>query len=244
MRIRRIAATAVLLPVVALVPFVMPPGAAAQEATPTTRYSCEIVATASPMAGMEGMAMGTPAAKGGHDMAGQTVEFDQMYIDMMVPHHASIIAMAQAAQNRLTDERLQSIADTIISAQQAEIEELRDLRERWYGSPESMPMDEGMMGMMAEMMPDMGNMDQMATLMDAAAVVTAFCGADDPDLAFIDLTIPHHKMAIIASEAALEQAVHDEIQPIVARVIEDQQREVDELLEIRQELTGQATPAA
>jgi uncharacterized protein (DUF305 family) len=51
-------------------------------------------------------------------------------------------------------------------------------------------------------------------------------------------------MAIMASEAALEQTTHDEIQTIAKRVIQDQQREIDELNAIRQELTGAATPAA
>jgi len=47
----------------------------------------------------------------------------------------------------------------------------------------------------------------------------------------------------MASEAALELATHDEIRTIAERVIQDQQREIDELSAIRQELTGEATPA-
>jgi uncharacterized protein (DUF305 family) len=239
----RRAATAAIIPVLVFIPFIMPLGVGAQEATLTMTYSCETAMAASPRAGMDGMAMGTPATGEAHDMADQSVEFDQMYIDMMIPHHASIIALAQAAQDRLSDERLQTIAANIITAQQAENEELRGLREQWYGSPEPMPMDESMMGMMAEMMPGMGDMASMQMQMDPEALVTTFCGAEDPDVAFIDLTIPHHEMAIRASEAALEQATHDEIRAIAERVIQDQQREIDELSAIRQELTGEATPA-
>jgi uncharacterized protein (DUF305 family) len=239
----RRAATAAIIPVLALIPFIMPTGVGAQETTPTMTYSCETAMAASPMAGMEGMAMGTPATGEAHDMAGQSIEFDQLYIDMMIPHHASIIALAQAAQDRLSDERLQTIAGNIISAQQAENEELRELREQWYGSPEPMPMDESMMGMMAEMMPGMGDMGSMQMQMNPEVLVATFCSAQDPDVAFIDLTIPHHEMAIRASEAALEQATHDEIRAIAERVIQDQQREIDELSAIRQELAGEATPA-
>jgi len=247
MRITRIAATAALLPGLVLAAFIAPLGAAAQEATPSMTYRCETATTASPMAGMGsmgGMAMGTPAAEGDHDMAGQTVAFDQLYIDMMIPHHQSIIALAQAAQDRLSDERLQAIADTIVGAQQAEIAELQGYREQWYGSPESMPMDAGMMGMTTEQMPGMGDMDMMAMQMDPDALVSAFCAGEDPDLTFIELTIPHHEMAIMASEAALERATHDEIREVAERVVADQQREIDELRAIRQELTGEATPAA
>jgi uncharacterized protein (DUF305 family) len=129
MRISRIMTITTILPALTLVSCVTPLGASAQEATPTMTYSCDTVMAASPMAGTEGMAMGTPAAEGGHDMAGQDVEFDQLYIDMMIPHHQSIIALAQAAQERLTDERLQAMAENIITAQDAEITELCLLRE-------------------------------------------------------------------------------------------------------------------
>lgn len=241
MRITKSTAITAILPVFALMPAFTASSVAAQEGTPTMSYSCEMVA-ASPMAGMEGMTMGTPMAEDGHDMAGQSVEFDQLYIDMMLPHHESIIALAQAAQERLTDERLQAIADNIITSQSAENEELRSYREQWYGSAESMPMDESMMGMMTEMMPGMGDMAAMQ--MDPQALVAAFCAGDDPDLTFIDLVIPHHEMAIQSSEAALEQATHEELRAIAEQVIQDQQAEIDELEGIRAELTGDGTPAA
>lgn len=241
MRITKSTAITAILPVFALMPAFTASSVAAQEGTPTMSYSCEMVA-ASPMAGMEGMTMGTPTAEDGHDMAGQSVEFDQLYIDMMLPHHESIIALAQAAQERLTDERLQAIADNIITSQSAENEELRSYREQWYGSAESMPMDSSMMGMMTEMMPSMGDMAAMQ--MDPQALVAAFCAGDDSDLTFIDLVIPHHEMAIQSSEAALEQATHEELRAIAEQVIQDQQAEIDELEGIRAELTGDGTPAA
>src|SRR4030095_4248725 len=141
----------------------------------------------------------------------QHVEFDQLYIDMMVPHHESIIALAQVAQDRLTDERLKATAGKIVTEQTREIEQLRGYRDMFYGEPRPMPMDEQTMTMMMEQMPSMGDMASMQLLMDPNALVAAFCSADDPDLAFIDLVIPHHEMAILASEAALDQATHEEI---------------------------------
>lgn len=244
MRFTRTIAISATISVFTLLPFASAVSTVAQDATPTTRYSCESAAAASPMAGHGTMGMGTPAAEAGHGMAGESVEFDQLYIDMMIPHHGSIIALAQVAEDQLTDSRLQGIAEAIISAQQAENEELRGFREHWYGRPDSMPMDASMMDIMAEQMPGMGDMDAMMTQMDPQALVAEFCAADNPDLAFIDLTIPHHEMAITASEAALERATHEEIRTIAERVIADQQREIDELRVIRDELAGTATPAA
>ena len=238
------------------------PRSTAQDAAPTPDYTCEDFtgAMASPgaMMGsmpasgmpMDGMAMGTPMAGMGQ-MA--DMEFDQMYIDMMIPHHASIIAMAEAAQDRLTEERLREIASAIIDTQQPEIAELRGHRERFYGEAMPMPMDPaamqamhemmpGMAEVMDEMMPGMGAMmDGMAFQMDTAGQVAAICAADNPDLAFIDLVIPHHQMAIIASEAALERSVHSETRDFAQRVIAAQQHEIDVLTAIRQELNGAAT---
>jgi len=186
---------------------------AAQDATPTMTYSCDDAgagAMSGTPAAMAGMDMGTPMAEMDH----MAMELDQMYIDMMLPHHTSIIAMAQAALPRLEDERLQEIAQSIIESQSAESKELRGYREALYGEADPMPMDTGMMAAMDEMMPGMGDMDTMAMLMDPAALVAAFCAAENPDLAFIELTIPHHQMAIDASRAVLEQGAHPEIQEV------------------------------
>jgi uncharacterized protein (DUF305 family) len=136
------------------------------------------------------------------------------------------------------------MAGNIITAQSAENDELRGYREQWYGSAEPMPMDEAMTGMMTEMMPKMGDMASMQMQMDPQALIAAFCAGEDPDLTFIDLVIPHHEMAIQSSEAALDQATHEELRTIAERVIQDQQAEIDELETIRTELTGEGTPAA
>ena len=65
-----------------------------------------------------------------------------------------------------------------------------------------------------------------------------------PGWNIIDLTISHHQMAIMASQAAREQATHEEIRAVAERVIQDQQREIDELQMIRSERTGGGTPAS
>ena len=214
--------------------------ATAQEATPAVMYACDGAST--PTATTHDMPMvATPAA--GIDHA--AMEFDQMYIDMMIPHHESIIAMAQAALPRLQDERLREIAQAVIEEQGAEIAQLREYRESWYGDPNPVPfMDESMIEAMAQMMPGVGDMEAMGALMDAEALVAAFCMAENADLAFIDLTVPHHQMAITASEAALEQATHPEIRAVAQQVIDAQQREIAQLAEIRQDLAGTATPTA
>ncbi len=88
------------------------------------------------------------------------IPFDQAYIDTMIPHHESVIDLASAAHGVLEDERLVTIAESILDAQPAEIEELKDFRLDWYGSAEPEEMTEEMM------MVTMGDTGAMAACMD------------------------------------------------------------------------------
>ncbi|MGC4107986.1 MAG: DUF305 domain-containing protein [Thermomicrobiales bacterium] len=211
------------------------------EGTPTatgTPWSCDM------SAGMGSSMSSTPMAM---DESGSMhhgdYPFDQLYIDMMIPHHDSIIALAQAALPRLTDPRLIQMAENIIATQTEETTRMAAWREAWYGSATPDLSEHSMMAML-EAMP-VGTMDEMMHEMDAMTQVAAFCSATDPDLAFIDQTMPHHQMAIDVSQIALERAEHPEIKETAQVVIEAQQAEIDQLIAIRAELTSEstATPA-
>lgn len=212
----------------------------AAESTPQPKaIGCSVPSGTPEMSGHAGH--GTPMA-GTHD-----VEFDQMYIDMMMPHHQSIIALSEVALPLLEDQRLKDMAQDIIESQTAEQETMQKLRKEWYGSAESEPLDEEMM------MITMGHsscdehgmdMDEMMNIMDAEWNVETFLAAEDYDMAFIKQTIPHHQMAIDSSELALELAVHPELKEIAEDVIEAQQREMDTLETIMTEISGESTPAA
>jgi uncharacterized protein (DUF305 family) len=173
-------------------------------------------------------------------LAATAYDFDLVYIDMMLPHHESVVALAQAALPALTVPDLQMIATTIIETQTAERTELTGYREQFYGSPDPLPMD-AIMPAMAALMPEahdlmMMDMDQM----DASALVASFCtqtaGAAPgaADRVFIDLVIPHHESAIAASRPALTDAIHPEIRAFAQRVIDGQQAEIDQMTRIRE----------
>ena len=193
--------------------------------------------------------IGTPVAASHDDMAmdhgdmDMDVAFDQLYIDMMLPHHGSIIALAEAALPSLTDPRLIALAEDIITNQTAEQATLQGYREAWFGAAEP-DLSEHSMMLMLDAMP-VGTMDEMMHEMDAATQVATFCAADDPDLAFIEQTIPHHQMAVDVSVIALVEAEHPELVTFAEGVIVDQQAEIDLLTAIAAERTGaaSATPA-
>jgi uncharacterized protein (DUF305 family) len=199
-------------------------------------WTCEVASTPAASHAGHHDDEATPADEG---TVVQQAEFDQLYIDMMIPHHTSIIALAQAALPHLTDPRLKEMARSIMNAQTDENTQLTAWRNAWYGSGEP-AMDEASMNQMLEAMP-VGTMDEMMLEMDAAAQVSAFCTAANPDLAFIQQVTRHHQMAIDVSAIAVKQAVHPEVAGFAQGVITAQQAEIDTLKAILAEMES-ATP--
>jgi uncharacterized protein (DUF305 family) len=193
--------------------------AAAQEATPG--LTCMTVATPGAMPGADQMS-------GDHDMHhGEEASFDQLYIDMMVPHHEAVIALAEAALPTLTDPDLIAIAENVVATQSDENVQLREWREAWFGDATPM-MDDATMMQMLEAMP-VGSMDDMMLQMDPMGQVMAYCAAGDADRAFAEQVLAHHQMAVDASEIAVEQAEHPELVAFAEGVIVDQQAEIEVL---------------
>ena len=58
--------------------------------------------------------------------------FDRAFIDAMIPHHESAIAMAEVALEESEDPEIRRIAEDIVSSQEREIEQMRRWREEWY----------------------------------------------------------------------------------------------------------------
>jgi uncharacterized protein (DUF305 family) len=57
---------------------------------------------------------------------------DERFIDAMIPHHQSAIEMAKVAYEKSENPRIKKLAENIVSAQQAEIEQMKRWREQWY----------------------------------------------------------------------------------------------------------------
>ncbi len=58
--------------------------------------------------------------------------FDRAFIDAMIPHHESAIAMAEVALEESEDPEIREIAQDIVDAQEREISQLRQWRAEWY----------------------------------------------------------------------------------------------------------------
>jgi uncharacterized protein (DUF305 family) len=66
-------------------------------------------------------------------MMGTNVDFDRMFLQMMIPHHQAAISMAQQAQAQMEHPEIKTLAQGIITAQQTEIAEMQGYLRDWYG---------------------------------------------------------------------------------------------------------------
>jgi uncharacterized protein (DUF305 family) len=207
--------------------------AARQEATPTASV-CDVVA--SPVTSPNS----TP--QHGHMVVeSPEIEFDLLFIDLMVDHHEGAIIMAQVALERGEHAEVRALAAEIIAAQTTEIAQLEAWRDTWFPNAERVPLDTLAAQLDASIA---GMMDMAATphagMMDAAGSLVSLCAAGEPfDLAFIDAMIPHHDSAIAMANVALERSSRPEIKELALTIIEAQATEIELMRELRSSWYGQ-----
>lgn len=175
-----------------------------------------------------GSAMMTPSAGMDHMMSGTPMSAEEMdlgFIDSMIPHHQSAIDMAEVALEQAEHEEIKELAQAIIDAQQAEIDQLEQWRDQWFPGA---PVSSGMPGM--ENMTGMSMSDSdMQMLRDA----------DPFDKAFIDMMIPHHESAIAMAHAIQETTQRPELQELADAIITAQESEIAQMRAWRAEWYGQ-----
>ena len=144
---------------------------------------------------------------------------DKAFIDAMVPHHQGAIAMAEVALKNAEHEEIIQLSRNIISSQQAEIEELKSIKQEEFGTS-NLPM---------EMSPE--QMRGMVMTMDPQQLAN-----QKPfDEAFIDAMIPHHQSAIEMAQVALENSDNPKIKDLQQNIISAQQREIEQMTQWRQQ---------
>ena len=143
--------------------------------------------------------------------------YDRAFIDAMVPHHRSAIAMARLAQRRGLDKPvLVRIARDIVKSQQEEIDRMLAWRKRWYGSAKIDARGGMELGLSARQMGMNHDLSELRR-------------AEDVDRAFARMMIPHHQGAMRMAKLALERARHPELRVLAREIIRAQQREIRQL---------------
>lgn len=138
-------------------------------------------------------------------------EYDQTFIDAMVPHHEAAVEMAEVARRKAEHPELKALADAIVADQDREIAQMKRWRKEWYGSDTIPP---GMGG------HQMSGMDTDMKMLEEAQPF---------DKAFIDAMIPHHQSAIAMAREAQTKAKRQEIKDLAGQIIAAQQREIDQM---------------
>ncbi len=141
---------------------------------------------------------------------------DQRFIDMMVPHHMMAVQMAQLALQKGQHTEIKQLATSIISSQQQEIQELKNLKKRLYGTSDTPTMMNAV---------DMTNTGMM--MPDQLARQNPF------DKAFIDSMIPHHASAIDMASVALMMSNNPAIKRIARAIVDAQSQEIGKMIQWR-----------
>jgi uncharacterized protein (DUF305 family) len=79
------------------------------------------------LTGGTGMAMGDMSVSDGDQ------PYDQRWIAAMIAHHQGALAMARDAQQNAERAEIQQLAGAIITAQEAEIQQLEQWQREWFG---------------------------------------------------------------------------------------------------------------
>ena len=144
---------------------------------------------------------------------------DRAFIDAMVPHHQGAIAMAEVALKNAEHEEIIQLSRNIISSQQAEIEELKSIKQEEFGTS-NVPME-----MSQEQMRDMGMMMDPQSLADQKPF----------DEAFIEAMIPHHQSAIDMAKVANQESENPRIKELAGNIISAQKREIEQMKHWREQ---------
>lgn len=67
------------------------------------------------------------------DLGKADTEFDLRFINAMIPHHEGALAMAEQVLEKSDRPELRQVAQNILDTQQAEIDQMKQWRQAWYG---------------------------------------------------------------------------------------------------------------
>lgn len=131
---------------------------------------------------------------------------DQEFIDAMVPHHEMAVMMADMVLKNGSDAHVKAMAQMMKDAQNAEIAELKETRERLTGSDE---------------VPEMHDphMDEDMDMMEAASGAAL-------DRMFLEHMLPHHAGALQIAHNALPNLAEANLKAMAEMIIDSQAEEI------------------
>lgn len=83
------------------------------------------------MMGSEGMHMGMMGNESDVQRLEEAIDFDRAFVEHMIPHHQMAVMMASMLKNGSQRPEMRQMADDIIAAQTAEIDQMREWLQLW-----------------------------------------------------------------------------------------------------------------
>jgi uncharacterized protein (DUF305 family) len=165
-------------------------------------------------------ACGDDGGHGGHQSGSgdQSADFndaDITFAQAMIPHHEQAVEMAKLAPTRASSAQIKDLAARIEAAQGPEIEQMRELLER-YGAD--------------EMVADHGGEHSMGGMADASSMdkLAQASGPAFDDL-FVQLMIEHHEGAVDMAETELRDGQDPAAMQLAQAIIDAQTAEIAEM---------------
>lgn len=139
--------------------------------------------------------------------AREAADPDLAFIDEMIVHHQGAVDDARALEPKARRPEVRRLLADVIRTQQAEIDQLRGWRRAWF--------------------PDAPAPSGHQAHHGAGTAASGADAATDPDLAFIEMMIPHHREAVAMSRKILETTTRPELARLAREVIGAQEKEIE-----------------
>lgn len=142
-----------------------------------------------------------------------TGDFDLDFANMMMMHHQGAIDMSEVEIAKGTDAQMKTMAQNIITAQQAEIEQMQQFVKNYKmleAKKENGEMHNELSETMKAMMDKMNGMQM----------------TGNTDKYFVMMMIPHHESAVAMAEDELSHGKQPELKTMAQKMITDQNKEV------------------
>ena len=177
-------------------------------------------------------------AASGHNKA------DVMFAHMMIPHHQQAVDLSALVPDRSTNQELITLAATIASEQQPEIDQMQAMLADWGAMPgmSNMPGHGGMGDMPGHGgMGDMGGMGGMGMsgMIDAATMTKLTNLSGQPfDVLWLQSMIVHHQGAIEMAQTEIADGSNPGMVNLAKGMVTAQQAEIDQMQRMLAELGG------
>ncbi|WP_138733825.1 DUF305 domain-containing protein [Modestobacter excelsi] len=170
-----------------------------------------------------GSVSSSASAEADHDDA------DVAFASGMIPHHRSAITMAQLAEDRAADPRVEDLAAGIEAAQAPEIDTMSGWLADWGAAAPSSAGDDGMGDMGGMDHGDMGGMD--------TGALAGMSGAEF-DRMFLTMMIEHHRSAVQMAETEAADGQDTAAIALAESIRGSQTAEIAEMQRLLAELGG------